>query len=342
MYLAAAGMVCSVGLNAAAACAAMRAGIAKFDELPYCDNRGEPIVGAMVPGVPRSDSRVQPLIDLLVMALADCLRVKQVEPLERVPLLVGLGEPGRPGGAELGDDLIREVEGRLSTRFNPTHSRVIGQGHTAGFHALRVARELMQAQGLRVCIVCGVDSYMNAPSLLWLDQSSRLKTVDNSDGVIPGEAAAAVLVRSQVAPRSPCAVRVAGLGFSHETAGILSEEPVLGLGLTQATRAALGEAGIQIHETAFRLSDVTGESYGFKEQALVVGRLLRKHLAKFPLWHCGECIGDTGASAGICQLAVAFHAFAKGYAPGNRAICFTSSVPGDRAVAILHREETPA
>ena len=50
MHLISAGLVCSVGLSAAAACAAMRAGIAMFEELPYADNRGQPIVGAVVPG----------------------------------------------------------------------------------------------------------------------------------------------------------------------------------------------------------------------------------------------------------------------------------------------------
>ena len=55
-----------------------------------------------------------------------------------------------------------------------------------------MARELLAGRReFPACLVCGVDSYINARSLHWLDRNSRLKTPANSDGVIPGEAAAA-------------------------------------------------------------------------------------------------------------------------------------------------------
>jgi len=65
MYVASVGMVCSVGLNAAAACAAMRAGIARFEELPYLDQRVEPIIGATVPGLDEGLRRHERLLELL-------------------------------------------------------------------------------------------------------------------------------------------------------------------------------------------------------------------------------------------------------------------------------------
>ena len=51
MFIESTGMVCSVGLSAAAACAAMRAGVANFQETTYLDDEGEPIIAAMVPGL---------------------------------------------------------------------------------------------------------------------------------------------------------------------------------------------------------------------------------------------------------------------------------------------------
>lgn len=339
MYLTSTGMVCSVGLSAVAACASMRAGIANFVELPYHDNQGEPIIGTTVPGLDRGSRRNERLIKLLSMALTDCLQEKIPEPLEKIPLLVGLAEPERPGvGGELADSIIQGVESVLGVQFHPQLSRVISHGHTSGFEGLRVARELFQNPGVPACIICGVDSYINARSLLWLELHDRLKTTDNSDGVIPGEAAAAVLLQPQTMSKAQSMVKVIGLGFADEKAGIISEEPLLGLGLAKAARAALAEARIQMHDIDFRLSDVTGESYGFKEQALAVARLMRVHREKFPVWHCADSIGDTGAAAGICQLVVAFHAFLKDYAPGDRVMCHTSAVYGDRAVAVLQRQ----
>ena len=88
----------------------------------------------------------------------------------------------------------------------------------------------------------------------------------------------------------------------------------------------------------WRISDVTGEQYGFKELPLVEGRLMRTvRKESQELWHGADSIGDVGAAAGITQLVMADAAFRKEYAPGDRAICFCSSVPGDRAAAVLQR-----
>lgn len=340
MYVTATGMVCSVGLNAAAACAAMRAGIANFAELPYHDNQGEPIIGAMVPGLTRTFKREEHLIEMLAMALVDCLQKETLGPSADIPLLVSLPEPGRPGGCTgLADSIIERLQNKFNINFHPDLSQTIQKGHTGGFDVLRTARKLLQDTQISACLICGVDSYINASSLLWLDQHWRLKTDENSDGVIPGEAAAAVLLQRHVEPDTKIGVRITGLGFGYEKANVLSEEPLLGLGLTEAARSALAEAEIKMHEIDFRISDVTGESYGFKEQALVIARLLRVHKEGFPIWHCSEYSGDIGASAGISQLVVAYHAFLKGYGPGNRAMCYTSAIPGERAVAVIERQK---
>jgi 3-oxoacyl-[acyl-carrier-protein] synthase-1 len=336
MYITSTGIVCAVGLNAAAACAALRAGIANFVELPYHDNQGEPIIGAMVPGISRDLKRDELLTALLARAISDCLCNKPRELLANTPLFVGLAETDRPGGTSgWGPSIISSVEEKLKLKFHPRLSGVIPQGHTSGFRALQTAKQLFLNGQAQACIISGVDSYINASALLWLDRHWRLKTEENSDGVIPGEAAAAVLLDSQITAQSVCKVRVVGLGFAHERAHVLSEDPLLGLGLAEAARIALAEAGCQMHEIDFRISDVTGESYGFKEHALALGRLMRTRRAELPLWHCADAIGDTGAAAGICQLVICVHAFKKHYAPGNRVMGYTSAVPGERAVVVL-------
>ena len=341
MYLGSTGMVCSVGLNRAAACAALRAGIAKFDELPYWDNKATAVVGAAVP-VLDMDLQFGPrLVEMLVMALQDCLSRSPALRLQQVPLLVGLAEPGRPGGGTWLDmSIISQVEEKLGVKFHPSLSKIIPKGHTAGFEGLRIARDLLQTTQVVGCLVCGVDSYINASSLFWLDRSWRLKREGHTDGVIPGEAAAAVLVQRNVPLKTEPEVEVVGLGFGQEKSSVLTEEPLLGRGLADACRQALAEAGWRFHELDFRLSDMTGENYGFREHTLARGRLLRVvPLKDQPLWHAADSIGDTGAAAGVVQLVRAMEAWAKAYAPGSRATCFTSAVPGERAVALLRYGE---
>lgn len=336
MYIGATGMVCSVGLNAAAACAAMRAGISGFDELPYWDKKIMPVVGAAVPCLGRELQFGPRLVRMLVMALRDCLSKTPNLPLQKVPLVVCLAESGRPG-AWSDQSIILQAQEELGTTFHPHLSSVISRGHTAGFNGLQTARKLLNAHTVPGCLVCGVDSYINASSLFWLDQHWRLKREDHIDGVIPGEAAAAVYVQGRATQET--AAEVIGLGFGYENSSVLTEEPLLGLGLAEACRQALAEAGLGFHDLDFRLSDVTGENYGFREHVLAEARLARVVRSQSqPLWHPVESIGDTGAAAGIIQLVMASAAWTKGYAPGKYAACFTSSVPGKRAVALLRQQ----
>lgn len=331
------GLVCPVGHTAAAACAALRAGLDAFSELPFWDANAMPVIGAMMADLDLDLHDRQRLLDMLAMAIEDCLSGVPALRSEEVPLLIGLAEPERPGAAIWsGESLLPELEQRLCRRFHPDLSMAIAKGHTSGTKGLRRAQDYLQNLAVPACIVCAVDSYINASSIFWLDQSWRLKREGHTDGVMPGEAAAAALVRRRSAEDDPAGVHILGLGFGLEPASILTSEPLLAVGLADACRRALAQAGWEFHHLDFRISDVTGESYGFRELALVEGRLARVVRAEpQPLWHPADAIGDTGAAAGLVQLVMATAAWRKGYAPGARAACFTSAVKGDRAVALL-------
>ncbi len=228
-------MVCSVGLTAASACAAMRAGIAKFDELPYLDNLGEPIIGATVAGLDVHLRRKNRTLQILVSAIRNCLSANHSFELENIPLLVCVAGPEtRNGSACDTHSMLAETQLKLGVRFHPELSQAVTKGHTAGFEALQITRRLLQYRNVEACLVCGVDSFCNANSLLWLEENERLKTRHNSNGVIPGEAGAAIFVHRQPPSTTEPAVHISGLGFAFESANLLSEEPLQGIGLAQA------------------------------------------------------------------------------------------------------------
>lgn len=337
MYLSAPGLVCSVGMGAEAACAAMRAGIAGFEELPYRDNNGEPIIGAMVPELDSGLSRADRLVEMLALALAETLNKAQLAPLENIPLIVCLAGPEQPGGgARVADGVVGALERKLKVNFHPSQSGAIATGHTAGFRALRVARQLFQNPDIPACLLCGADSYINASSLSWLNQNWRLKTEENSDGLIPGEAGGAILVSKSPSMDAGALVSVTGLGFGHESAGIVTEDPNKGLGLTVAIRGALAEANQSFEDFDVRISDVTGESYEFRELALALARFERLYRETFPIWHPVDSIGDTGAVSGFVQIALSLLVFGRKEAAVDRILCHCAAVQGERAVASLH------
>ena len=334
MWISATGLVCPVGLSALEACTAMRAGVSIASEVPYVGNDGELIVGAAVSALSFELPRSERVFSMLCRALVDCIVGGDEIRLESTPLMV-LPQTAQVGACpELeGTRVFAALRDNMGWTFDVANSQVFTQGATGTAHAFAEAAKYMQKTGGDNCLIVAADSLLHARTLLKLEQQGRLKTVERSDGVIPGEAAACVLVtRRQKRPYSP---QVLGMGFATEVATVLNDVPFRADGLTAAARVALREAGMTMADLDYRISDAAGESYAFREQSLLVTKLLRERKVDFELWHPAEHVGDTGAAAGLVQLAVISDAFRAGYAPGSRVISCCSAASGERTAMIL-------
>ena len=125
------------------------------------------------------------------------------------------------------------------------------------------------------------------------------------------------------------------MGTANEPAPIESAEPFRADGLVQAFKGALRTSGCTFRDVDYRITDVNGEYYSFKEATLALNRTLREQKESFPIWHPVDCIGDVGAASGPVVLAVALAAARKGYAPGPGVLCHFSSDGSERAAMIL-------
>jgi 3-oxoacyl-[acyl-carrier-protein] synthase-1 len=117
-----------------------------------------------------------------------------------------------------------------------------------------------------------------------------------------------------------------------------SDEPLRADGLVAAMRAALADAARTFEDVHYRIADISGEQYAFREAALAIGRAIRKVKPRFDLWHPAESIGEAGAAAGPAILAVAQAAAKKQYAPGPGVLCHVGNDDGERAVLVLRWE----
>jgi len=330
------GMTTPVGLSAPSTCAALRAGIARLQELPVATPLEDPVVGAWVPSILALG--LHRLLRLLVPALEEVTAHIPREELRSIPLIVGVAgheRPDRP--ARIDRDLLASLAQRLRAKFSPGFSQLISEGRTSVFRGVGIARDLLERRLAPRCIVAGVDSMISQDAIGWLYQSKRLKLPDDPDGVMPGESAAAVELLGPDAIERPeeNGVLICGMGFAQESATIMGDEPNLASGLTDAVRAALAETGLRLADVDLRISDVTGEQYYFRETSTVVSRLLRQHKDAFPLWHCADGIGDVGAAVGAVLLGQAAVALRKGYSPGPLVLCQSSADTGQRAAVVL-------
>jgi 3-oxoacyl-[acyl-carrier-protein] synthase-1 len=329
------GMSCPVGLHWAPACAAMRAGINRKQASPYLDNEGREIVISHLRDIlDLKSTPTQRWLFFLAYALQEVVEQVGADAFSRSPLLLAL-PPSVADTPYSSNFLARELSARLNVAIDSHRVRIFTEGSYGGYAALAAGCELIRRRKVTECVVAGADSMMCARTLLRLYQQQRLLTEDNSDGITPGEAAACVLLSSH---KQALAV-IRGLGFGKELSSLGNDVPLRADGIAAATRTALDEAKLGLDEIAFRFSDAAGESFYFKEQALLVSRMLRERKQEFPLWLCAESLGDTGAAAGLCGVAWTIASWTRHYAPGPRAIGFAGNEQGARAAVIIEAAE---
>jgi 3-oxoacyl-[acyl-carrier-protein] synthase-1 len=118
------------------------------------------------------------------------------------------------------------------------------QGHAAVLAGVREAARLLEAGEAERVVVLGVDSLVTPESLAWLGRRRWLKTPDRLVGLMPGEAAGAVLLetergaRRRGAPVQGYVEAVAGPSRPGHTAPALRATRGAAVALPSKARAA--------------------------------------------------------------------------------------------------------
>jgi 3-oxoacyl-[acyl-carrier-protein] synthase I len=331
------GLVSAVGLNAPASCAALRAKISNPSETRFKGPDGEWLMAHQVP-LPQPWRGLTRLSKMAAMAIEEALSHVPRSEWGKLPLLLCVAERERPGRmAGLDEQLFLLIQQELGVSF-AAHSMVITQGRVAVAVAMAQARALIAQGQARRVLVAAADSLLSWPTLAPYLQQQRLLTPSNANGFMPGEGAGALLIGGGAA--SAGQLVCSGVGFGIEKAHIHSESPLRADGLTDAVKAALADAGCQMQDLDFRITDLSGEQFYFKEAVLAATRTMRVLKAEFDLWHPAECIGEAGAVAGAAILALAAAACHKGYAKGSRILCHMANDAGQRAALTLQYQAT--
>ena len=325
------GLVTSVGLTAATACAAIRIGISNAQETLFMGSEGEWIMGHSVP-LEKPCQGMTKHVKMAAMTIHECLAEIPKNQWPSIPLLLCVAERERPGRLEFVEDqLFVEIQRELKVEFAPK-SGVIPFGRVSVAMALQRAQQLIYEDGIPLVLIAATDSLLTWSTLSVYENNDRLLGNGNSNGFIPGEGGAALLVAR---PNASVQLRCVGVGMAMEKAHIDSEEPLLADGLTTAIRTALTDAGCEMHDLDFRITDLSGEQYYFKEATLALTRALRRRKEEFDIWHPAECIGETGATAGVAMVVIANAANRKGYSKGANILAHMAADPGQRAALVL-------
>lgn len=325
-------MITGVGLNSQSSCAAIRCAIDNFEETGFTDSGGDWILGSEVPLEKPWRGR-QKLVKMAVRAVTECLENIDVS-ADGLPLFLCVSEKNRPGRfAGIGQPLFNEIAIELGVSFHEK-SQIFAYGRVAGGAAMKQARRLLYEDKVPNCLIVGVDTLLVAQTLAEFEKQDRILTSNNSNGFIPGEAASAVLIGLPDSGK-PEELICYGVGLGKEEAFIGSEKPLRADGLVEAIRSLETDSKVKLKDTDFRITDISGEQYYFKEASLVILRILRDLKDEYDIWHPADCIGEVGAAIVPILLCVLINAEEKSFLPGKTALLHSSNDEGERVAMIL-------
>ncbi len=333
-----------VGLTAASSAAAVRAAISAIGEHPwFIDKAGEKMCVArdtkLAPelgGVERFYELAKPAME---EALLPLIESNTINAQMSLPLFLGLPEL-RPG---LPNQLDQELAFRLDqvTDASKLHltTTTFSYGHSAGLIAMgEASRQIRQGQ-IEFCLIGGVDSYMEAETLEWLDDEGQLMSGENRSGFPPGESAGfCLLAAKETAQRNRLEILadVIGIATTMEKKRIKTDTICIGEGLSSAFSAITSRLKLPEENLNAIYCDLNGERYRTEEFVFTALRQQAAFVDVHDTTLTADCCGDIGAASGPLFTCLAVASSQRGYACGPRSLMWTSSEAGQRSAALLH------
>lgn len=311
------GAVTSVGFDAVSSAAAMRCRLNRFEEIEPASVR-LPLIAAAVhdehcaEGTDPAARLGRWMAEAAAQACAGQGLVSQ-----HVPVLACLMSPARPGhplGWSQGivHEFVRR-HGRPHAR-----SRTFAGDSLAIVEALDAAHRLLHGEGHDAVLLAAADTWLLEDTLQALVRDGRCMCEDKPDGMIPGEAAAALLLTraDETDTGDVEALYIGGWAVAEEAARLDNELPNLAAGLCAALRGAVAQAGQDASDTDLVLAELMPEPFYLDEACTAAVRTFQGCVRAPETWLTAESLGATGASAPLLAACWLHEAHTRDYHPG--------------------------
>ena len=336
------GLVTPVGLDSIMAPSSIWAGITRFYEIPdFVTPKGAGSVGSIVKGITDERSGTDRLLSMAIPAAQEALFMAEefYEDLDlpNSKLFLSMGPQERPVFEEFEEEDMRDFLDLIQAE-SISSVEIIREGNSGGVLALIKSMALLKRGEIKACIIGGIDSLVEYPSLAWLEEKEHLKTDSRPDGLIPGEAAGfLVLELASTAKKrgAPILGEILSGAYMTEDADIFSDKPLLAKGLSESIRNCLEIAKMEPNNLNGIICDLNGEAYRFKEWGIVQSRVFDGSSPMPDLWHPAEYIGDIGAASIVVYLAIGVAAIKNKDFNGSNLLIWASSDTGGRGSCLL-------
>jgi 3-oxoacyl-[acyl-carrier-protein] synthase-1 len=239
----------------------------------------------------------------------------------------------------LGAQLSRWLREELALPVRLARVDLLPHGNAAGLMALEHGWRLIQAGRAELCLAGGIDSYLEAETLEWLDERGLLKSPANRSGFVPGEGASFCLLASARMVRQ---LGLEPMAWIVSAATRREEYPFgsrginVGRGLSEAIAGAtqaLGEPPSRLADTLY--CDLNAEPHRSEEFSFAILRCQLAFSDHADYETPADCWGDVGAATGCLLACLAIASGRRGYARGPRPLLWAGSYGGERSAVLL-------
>jgi|GEM_PF-457766 len=374
------GMVSPLALGVVASCAAARAGLVHAMELEGCealdpsDGQSYPVRGHAIAELTRGFAGLGRLARLGEAALGELRDLSRTGGARRTGLYVALPSGTHERAYESilaaedvleGDDdeppqAAAHVASRVAEELLPLlvrltglhipreYQRVFPQDALGFLRALEEAQQALHQGRLDRCIVGGIDSLVEPARLQALKALGLLKVPSQPSRMLPGEAAAfLVLERHRDARQRGTPVLATCEGIRAPAA--LTEKWAGPAKAGRALANTLAETLTSLTDQGRHTGQIIGCLNGHDRRAYAWGHalpILGSHtLGQLPLWSPAESFGELGAATGAVAVCMAVRDFARGATTSPYSLVWLMGDEGDSGsfyVRAALREHMPA
>ncbi len=361
-FVTAIGMTTAIGYDSRTSCASFRAGIKRLAELDYTEffddeeNSNVQLIGCVADQHSIEAEEIGKMVVLASRGMRDVLTDSINSNRGDDPIGIHLvlpdyslrsitdndseeSEPEEETADERAARFVEACDKHLRNRLlaalglevNIKSWSVTFGGQVEFVSAMQAAIETLESGSVARSIVGGIDSLIEPASLEWAAHHHRLRTEDNANGFIPGEAAAFIQLEKHAVGGSRSQV---GLNLATASRTDIGE-PIPGSRLALSMRGAMDSGGDA--PVGLVIGGLNGEFASANCWGHALTKLISDYpeLSDAPIWHPAEAFGETGCASLGLSIGVAVNAFERNYSGCDVALAWTRTSNGDAGSVLL-------
>ena len=319
----------------------LRTGLASITSAPLATEEGEPVTMSLDLALDPylvGEERAAALAATALRELATAIGRDTARELKtRVALAFPEPQPGQPR-SDVGRILATRLKTALGETFGSPEVDLATRGSAGLAYVLPDALSALARREVDAVIAGGVHTDYDPAALRVLEKSGRLYTPDSIDAVIPGEAAAFVLIgREDLGQRLglPKLARIVSIAAETSDVTPYNDESAFDATTMASVIAAAARQLDSELKIGFAYGDHGIEHFRIRELYAALTRVHRSFCEPMAIDSPSQRIGRTGAASLPLFLALLAESFRRGFAPTPIGMAFAGSDAGERAAILV-------